>query len=176
MFQKIISKINKKIIKKKNKTIFKDVNCEFSHITVGPDVNKNFIINHPKNLKIGKGTVLNGDLYINAFGNVSIGKFCHIGKGLTIFSHNHNWRSTEYIPYDHQNILKPVEIGDAVWIGTNVTISPGVKINDGAIISSGAVVFGIVEKCAIMRGNPAQVIGYRDIEVFDKLKKEEKFM
>ena len=62
---------------------------------------------------------------------VEIGKYCHIAKGLTIYSHNHNWKSEEYIPYDDANIKKPVVIGDCVWIGCNVTIAPGAKIGDG---------------------------------------------
>ncbi len=106
---------------------------------------------------------------------VEIGKYCHIAKGLTIYSHNHNWKSEEYIPYDDANIKKPVVIGDCVWIGCNVTIAPGAKIGDGVIISSGAVVFGEIPPCAIVRGNPAEVIGYRDKDVFRKLYADRKF-
>ncbi len=43
------------------------------------------------------------------------------------------------------------------------------------IISSGSVVFGNIPRCAIIRGNPAEVIGYRDVKVFDKLFGEGKF-
>lgn len=106
---------------------------------------------------------------------MKIGKYCHIAKGLTIYSHNHNWRSKEYIPYDKENIMKPVSIGDCVWIGCNVTISPGTSIGNGVIISSGSVVFGEIPDCAIVRGNPAQIIGYRDKATFDKLYAENKF-
>ncbi len=108
-------------------------------------------------------------------GGVKIGKYCHIAKGLTIYSHNHNWKSKESIPYDDDEIFKPVRIGDCVWIGCNVTIAPGASIGDGAIISSGSVVFGEIPRCAIIRGNPAIVVGYRDIEVFDKLYQMKKF-
>lgn len=108
-------------------------------------------------------------------GGVKIGKYCHIAKGLTIYSHNHNWKSKEYIPYDDSDIMKPVSIGDCVWIGCNVTIAPGAHIGDGVIVSSGAVVFGDIPSCAIVRGNPAEVIGYRDKDIFNKLYLEEKF-
>ncbi len=172
LFTRISSFIKTIFLKRK----FKYVQCNYSKLVVGPDLNKNFIINFPRKLHIGDGTVINGDLYINAFGDVSIGKYCHIAKGLTIFSHNHNWKSLEHIPYDNKEILKPVYIGDAVWIGANVTIAPGSIINEGAIISLGSVIFGTVEKCAIMRGNPAIIIGYRDIETFDKLKNENKYI
>ena len=107
---------------------------------------------------------------------MKIGKYCHIAKGLTIYSHNHNWKSEEYIPYDATDIIKPVKIGDCVWIGANVTIAPGVEIENGVIISSGAVVFGHIPRCAIIRGNPAEVIGYRDKDVYDMLEIAGKFM
>ena len=38
----------------------------------------------------------------------------------------------------------------------------------------GSVVFGHIPKCAIVRGNPATVIGYRDVESFERLFKEGK--
>ena len=144
-------------------------------VNIGPELNKNFEIRHPENLIIGDKTVISGDLFINALGGVEIGKYCHIAKGLTIYSHNHNWKSTLSIPYDGTNIKKPVTIGDCVWIGCNVTIAPGAKIGDGVIVSSGSVVFGEIPRCAIIRGNPAQIIGYSDIDTFDKLYKEGKF-
>lgn len=109
------------------------------------------------------------------WGGVKIGKYCHIAKGLTIYSHNHNWRSKEYIPYDKENIMKPVSVGDCVWIGCNVTIAPGARIGNGVIISSGSVVFGEIPDCAIVRGNPAIIVGYRDKVTFDKLYVENKF-
>lgn len=90
---------------------------------------------------------------------------CHIIKGLTVYSHNHNFTSIEFIPYDNSELLRPVEVGGAVWIGKNV-IAPGVKIAHGVIISSGSVVFGEVLDCAIIRGNPAEIIKFRDKEVF----------
>ena len=109
-------------------------------------------------------------------GGVEIGKYCHIAKGLTIYSHNHNWKSTSFIPYDKGHILKPVKIGDCVWIGCNVTIAPGAIIGDGVIISSGSVVFGEIPRCSIIRGNPAVVIGHRNIDVFDELYRKKKFL
>lgn len=102
-------------------------------------------------------------------GGVKIGHHCHIGKGLTIYSHNHNWHSEDLIPYDKKVILRPVSIGNCVWIGCNVTIAPGATIGDGVIISSGAVMFGDIPACYIVRGNPATIIGKRNEQIFNKL-------
>lgn len=144
-------------------------------VIIGPDVCKNFRVAHAENLSIGDGTVLNGDCYINAQGGIRIGRYCHIGKGLTVLSSNHNFKSDTRIPYDEQDVRKAVEIGDAVWIGANVCISPGSRIGDGAIIALGAVVRGQIEPCAIVAGNPGKVIGWRDKITFDRLHREGSF-
>lgn len=149
--------------------------AHLDNVILGPELDKRFEVRWPQNLTIGYKTAISGDLFINAMGGVQIGKYCHIAKGLTIYSHNHNWKSIQNIPYDGTNIMKPVKIGDCVWIGCNVTIAPGAQIGDGVIISSGSVVFGEIPKCAIIRGNPAQIIGYRDKELFEKLYQQGSF-
>ena len=118
---------------------------------------------------------LKSDTYIECGGGVKIGKYFHPGRALTIFSSNHNYRSNELIPYDSTEVFKPVEISDCVWVGANVSIVPGVKIGDGAIVGMGAVVTRDVPAGAIVGGNPASVIGYRDMVVYFRLKEAGKF-
>lgn len=118
---------------------------------------------------------LKSDAFIECSGGVRIGKFCHIAKGLTIFSTNHNWRSVEKIPYDNHNIAKPVIIGDAVWLGANVTILPGVNIGDGAIVAAGSVVITNISEGELFGGNPARLIGSRDMDIFNELKSKGKY-
>ncbi len=72
-------------------------------------------------------------------------------------------------------ILKPVTIADNVWIGCRATIVPGVTINEGAVIASGAVVTKDVPKGAVVGGNPAKVLKYRNMEYYEKLKEQKSF-
>lgn len=138
-------------------------------LVIGPDVWWNFHVVNPERLSFGVGTVLNGECYINAQGGVSIGRYCHVGKGLTVYSSNHNHRSIVAIPYDDIDVLMPVSIGDCVWIGANVSVLPGTTIGDGAVIAMGAVVRGAVPAGAVMAGNPAKPVGFRDMTVFARL-------
>ncbi|MGB4774079.1 MAG: acyltransferase [Daejeonella sp.] len=126
-----------------------------------------FFIDETSHLKSGA--------FIDATGGVKIGKYLHTGRNLTIFSANHNYMNPTKIPYDEQIILRPVIIEDFVWIGANVTISPGVKVGEGSILATGAVVAKDVPPCAVVGGNPAKVIKYRDQLKFCKLKGENAF-
>ena len=130
--------------------------------------NKNKFFIHPTS-HLKSGTL------IECSGGVTIGQYFHTGRGLTIFSTNHNYQSKTSIPYDEVSIQKPVVIKDFVWCGANVTIVPGVTIGEGAVIGSGAVVTKNIPDYAVVGGNPAQVIKYRDVEVFKGLKSEGKF-
>jgi acetyltransferase-like isoleucine patch superfamily enzyme len=63
-----------------------------------------------------------------------------------------------------------------VWLGSRVTILGGVTIGEGAIIQAGAVVVSDIPKYAIAGGNPAKVFKYRDIEHYERLKAENRFL
>ena len=128
-----------------------------------------------KKFKIHNTSHLKSDTVIECTGGVEIGKYFHTGRGLTIFSANHNWKEASKIPYDETIVCKKVIIEDFVWIGANALLLPGTKIREGAIIAGGSVVNKEVGRCEIWGGNPARMIGKRDVTIFDKLKKNKAF-
>ena len=91
-----------------------------------------------------------------------------------IISQNHNYEG-EAIPYDKTYVLKNINIKDNVWFGNRVIVMGNITIGEGAIIAAGSVVCKDVPDYAIVGGNPAKVIKYRDIEHYSKLKAEGKF-
>ena len=86
-----------------------------------------------------------------------------IGPRLKVHTSNHNYESN-MIPYNDEYILKDVFIGRNVWIGSDVSIMPGVEIGEGAIVAACGVVTKNVPPYAVVGGNPAKIIKYRDIE------------
>lgn len=121
-----------------------------------------FSIHETSHLKSGS--------HIECNGGVTIGQYFHCGRALTILSTNHRYESAESIPYDSTYIKRPVIIEDFVWCGANVTIAPGVTVGEGAVVGCGAVVVKDVPPCAVVGGNPADIIKYRDKDAFMALK------
>lgn len=120
------------------------------------------------NFKIGKYSCIK-DSYIESSGIVEIGSYVHCGKNLIILSSNHIY-DDDLIPFNYDYNYKRVIINDYVWIGDNVKILPGVTIGEGAIVAMGAVVCKDVPNYAVVGGNPASIIKYRDINKFKENK------
>ena len=76
------------------------------------------------------------------------------------------------MPYDHIYIVKDVTIGENVWIGADVSIMPGATIGEGAVVAACSCVTKDVPPMAVVGGNPAKVIKYRDEEKYNVLKSE----
>lgn len=127
-----------------------------------------------KGVRIGDYCNFNG-LEIIGRGEIVIGRYFHSGKGVVMICEDHNYDSNEAIPYDKVRIMKPIKIGDFVWVGHGALILGGVTIGEGAIVGAGSVVTRDVPPFAIVGGNPARVIKSRDSEKFLDLKRQGKF-
>lgn len=126
-----------------------------------------------KNVKVGKHCNFN-KLDVKGGGTVTIGDYFHSGFDCLIETQSHNYEG-ERIPYDTTFRIYTVNIGDFVWLGDRVLICGNVTIGEGAIVAAGSVVVKDVPPYAIVGGNPAKVIKYRDIEHFKKLKESKMF-
>ena len=116
-------------------------------------------------------------VYLTGSGNITISDHCVFGANVIIMTSNHNYDQGTLLPYsDEKSIDKDVFIDRFVWCGSGVIILPGTKIGEGAVIQAGAVVHGEIPPCAVVGGNPAKVFKYRDMEHYNKLKNEGKFL
>ena len=119
-------------------------------------------------VRIGDRTYI-GSSHIVCHTAVTIGSDVIISWGVTVVDHDshavswaqrssdvEDWRrgskSWEHVP------VRPVTIGDKVWIGFGASILKGVAIGEGAVIGACAVVTREVPPYAVVAGNPAQVI------------------
>lgn len=108
------------------------------------------------------------------FSGTEIGRYCSIGYRVQIGCPEHpihflstspniyrNERMKEYCPWPHNDMKKPVKIGNDVWIGSNAVILQGVSLGDGCIVAAGAVVTKDIPPFSICGGVPAKQIGVR---------------
>jgi maltose O-acetyltransferase len=143
---------------------------QFRHLGKNVRIEAGVGIAAPEHLYLGDNVGLSQRCYINAVGGCHIGRGCQIGAETIILTTEHQYTGGEALPYDRVRLVKPVYIGDYVWMGNRASIAPGVRIGEGAIIGLGSVVFEDVPPLAIVIGNPAKILTYRNQTEFDRIK------
>lgn len=121
-----------------------------------------------EDLKLGGNVFIGGKNVLYCYGGLEIGKNTAVAEGSFFITSNHNYKSKTHVPFDKSGFMQKIVIGENCWIGARCMICPGVKIDDGAIVAMGSVVTKSVPKCAIVGGNPAKIIGWRNIEEYDE--------
>lgn len=114
---------------------------------------------YPPNIKIGQGTIIGDNAFLDGRDKLTIGDHVDIASGVMIYNSEHDINSEDF-----HAISASVEIGDYVFIGPRVIILPGVIIGKGAVVAAGAVVTKNVSAFAIVGGVPAQMIGERKVK------------
>ncbi|MBO5676387.1 MAG: acyltransferase [Bacteroidaceae bacterium] len=103
----------------------------------------------------------NATLYLRC--PLKVGKGTIIGPRFTVHTANHKYEGNA-LPYDEIYEAKTVIIGPNVWIGSDVTVLPGKVVGEGAIVAANSVITKDVPAFAVVGGNPAKIIKFRDIE------------
>jgi acetyltransferase-like isoleucine patch superfamily enzyme len=114
-----------------------------------------------RNIRLGRGVLVNSNTYIYGRGGVEIGDKTLVSPGCSIVAGDHEFQSGEAIMDCPSKEGQKIVIGRDVWIGANCVVTGGVTIGDGAVIGAGAVVTRDVEPYSINVGVPARKIGER---------------
>ena len=97
---------------------------------------------------IGEGTMI--DMGAVLGGRATVGKNCHIGAGAVLAGVIEPASAT------------PVVIGDGTLVGANAVVLEGVQVGSNAVVAAGAIVTQDVPDNAVVAGNPARIIKYKD--------------
>jgi maltose O-acetyltransferase len=154
------------VLRPRRKALMKQFGFVGKQVSICPHAE----IADPTKLSIGNYTRIFNRPHFSCGGGVEIGHNCYIAANCTIYSTNHTWQSDEFLPFGADTVFKAVRIGNHVWIGRNASILPGITVGDGAIIAMGSVVTQDVPAGAVVGGNPARILKYRDMERFAAMK------
>lgn len=92
---------------------------------------------------------------------ISIGRHCRFGSGIQMFdSPGHPLDPEKRLAGAPANIqdVRPIQIGDNVWVGSSAVIMPGVSIGDNSVVAQSAVVMSNIPPNVVVAGNPARQI------------------
>ncbi|HEX2033076.1 MAG TPA: acyltransferase [Chloroflexota bacterium] len=103
-------------------------------------------------IRIGNGTYLNRNVEIVAAGAVSVGRDCMIARDVIIMDTDQHALSGTGL------VVKPVEIGDRVWIGARAIILKGVRVGHDSVVGAGAVLTKSVPPYSVVASPAATVI------------------
>jgi acetyltransferase-like isoleucine patch superfamily enzyme len=110
---------------------------------------------------IGDRTFLGHCVNLTLSDSIRIGDHCLIASGVQISDFDGHpvdaarRRANEATPPEG---IRPVVIGDDVWIGSNALILKGVSIGDRSVVGAGAVVTRDVPPDVVVAGNPARIV------------------
>jgi acetyltransferase-like isoleucine patch superfamily enzyme len=129
------------------------------------------------NVSIGEYSYLHSPIRLC---DIKIGKFCSIAQNFTAISHHHKYENffnykfnnetnspftpTYYKKSEEVNVVKPITIGNDVYIGYNVTVLGGVTIGDGSIVAACSLVNKDIPPYTVYGGIPAKFIKKKKIQ------------
>ena len=127
-----------------------------ARIGVGCRIKPGLRVKFPWRLQVGQACWLAEDAWLDNLAPITLGDRVCISQGAYLCTGNHDFRSPGF-----DLCLGPITICSDVWIAAHAVLAPGTDVGSGAVVALGAVVSGRVEGGAIVRGNPAVVVGQR---------------
>ena len=112
-------------------------------------------------LHVGDGTFLGHNCALGIAQSVTIGKHCLLAVGVRISDfdgHPVDAAERRTNATVAPSTIRPVTIGDDVWIGAGAHILKGVTIGDRSIIGAGSIVTRSIPADVVAAGNPARVV------------------
>jgi acetyltransferase-like isoleucine patch superfamily enzyme len=106
---------------------------------------------------IGQNSAFNNNTVLCAVKSIRVGNRCRIGDFVAIIDSDFH----EIDPATRDNsvgLVKPVTIGDNVWIGSRAMILKGANIGNNSVIAAMSVVTSSIPANCVAAGVPARVI------------------
>jgi acetyltransferase-like isoleucine patch superfamily enzyme len=113
-------------------------------------------------LNIADRVIVNVGAYLSGEGGLSIDDDVMIGPHACLLSAGHGIHGGHAVVARNEITEGRISIGRGAWIGARAVVLQGVEIGDGAVVGAGAVVTRSVPPFAVVAGNPARLLHYRE--------------
>ena len=120
--------------------------------------------NDSPELIIGNDVYIAGGCRFSVNERIEIGDHCKIAGGCFIVDsdgHPLDWERRAAHANLNEDEIKPVKIGEHVWVGRGATIMKGVTVGDRSVIGAGSVVIADVPPDSMAMGSPARILKLR---------------
>lgn len=115
-------------------------------VVIKPDVH----IKYPWFLTIGDYCWIGEGVWIDNLSDVTIGKNVCLSQGAYLLTGSHDYKKSTF-----DLIIRPIRVGDGVWIGAKATVCPGVTCHSYSVLAVGSVATSDLEAYGVFQGNPA---------------------
>ncbi len=107
-------------------------------------------------VRVGRGTYIGHHCLFDTWAPITIGERCAIAMQVSFVTSSHELGGPERRA--GPMTVRPVTVGDGVWIGARATVLPGVTIGEGAVVAAGAVVTDDCAPHTLYAGVPARAV------------------
>lgn len=109
------------------------------------------IIKGLTDMKVGDACVIGPKTMINCDCPVTLGYYCGVGPGCTLFTHG------SFLPVTEGNRVTfgPIELKDKSWVTMKSTVGPGVTVESGGVAMPGSIVLESIPAKKTYVGGPA---------------------
>jgi acetyltransferase-like isoleucine patch superfamily enzyme len=121
-----------------------------------------FEFSNTSQVEIGSNTVFSYGVIFCCREKIVIGNDVQVGEYTSIRDSTHRHDELDKPMKYSADELKPIIIGNDVWIGRGCIVLPGVVIEDGVVVAANSIVKGKLEKNSIYGGTPAKFIKSRN--------------
>ena len=112
-------------------------------------------------LSLGHRVIINVGGYVSGEGGLVIEDDVIVGPHVRLLSAGHAVHGGEPVVARNPITRGEIRVGRGAWIAGGATVLEGVAIGAGAVVGAGSVVTEEVPAFAVVVGNPARVVGYR---------------
>lgn len=128
-----------------------------AHVGRGVRIARTARVYRPWNLALGDRVVIAHRALLNCTAAVTLGDDVHVSQYAQFTS-----ATRDYERVDMPIVSRPITVGARVWIAADAYVGPGVTIGDEAIVGARAAIHDDVPPRAVVVGNPAKVLRFRN--------------